>query len=324
MEAAVILTYRCNAKCAMCNTWNFPTKPEEEFPPGLLEKLPDMDFCNITGGEPFLRDDIREVVEILRKKAKRIVISTNGYFTDRILGLARLYPDLGFRISIEGLPEANDALRGLKSGFDHGLRSLLELQRLGIRDIGFGITVSDGNADDLLELYQLAKSMNLEFATAAVHNSFYFHKNDNRIAEIDRVTGRFRELVEDLLRSRKPKNWFRAYFNRGLIHYILGHPRLLPCEAGSENFFLTPSGEILPCNGSDEPMVMGNLHEQTWDEIWNSDTVREIRNRVKHCPKNCWMIGTAAPVMKKYIRHPLGWVVKNKLRQTFGWDICIK
>ena len=155
----------------MCNVWKYPTKEAEEIKPETLEKLPALDFCNVTGGEPFLRSDISDVVDILKKKSRRVVVSTNGYFTGRIIGVAERNKDIGFRISIEGLPAANDELRGLKDGFDRGLRTLLELQRMGVRDIGFGITVSDRNAKDMIELYQLAKSMNLEFATAAVHNS---------------------------------------------------------------------------------------------------------------------------------------------------------
>jgi len=39
MDAAIIVTYRCNARCRMCRTWEFPTKPSEEFTPDLLRKL---------------------------------------------------------------------------------------------------------------------------------------------------------------------------------------------------------------------------------------------------------------------------------------------
>lgn len=315
MEAAVIVTYRCNARCHMCNTWEYPTGPAEEITPKLLEKLPKLDFCNITGGEPFLRDDLGEVIAVIRKKARRVVISTNGYYTDRILDAARVNRDIGIRISIEGLPAANDELRGLKDGFDHGLRTLLELQRMGLDDIGFGITVSDRNARDMIELFQLARSMNLEFATAAVHNSYYFHKHDNRIRNTGEVTACFEELIRELLRSRKVKNWFRAYFNHGLINYINGRPRLLPCEAGTENFFVDPWGEVLPCNGLEESIwkeSMGNLHESSFEEIWNGKKANEVRGLVRKCPKNCWMIGTAAPVMKKYLWKPSFWIIKKR------------
>lgn len=48
-----------------------------------------MAFTNITGGEPFLRKDIHEIVRELYKKSDRVVISTNGYFTDRIIALCK-------------------------------------------------------------------------------------------------------------------------------------------------------------------------------------------------------------------------------------------
>lgn len=321
MEAAIITTYRCSFRCHMCNVWKHPTPVQEEFKPALLEKLPALAFANVTGGEPFMREDIEEIVSILRRKADRIVVSTNGFFTERILDLARKNPGIGIRISIEGLPAANDELRGVKDGFDHGLRTLLELQRMGFRDIGFGITVSDRNAKDMIELFQLARAMNVEFATAAVHNSYYFHKYDNRIEKQDEVAEAFKTIVRELLKSWKVKNWYRAYFNSGLINYIRGGKRLLPCEAGTENFFLDPWGEIRPCNGMEEALwcaSMGNLHKQSFDEIWNGEQARAVREKVRNCPKNCWMIGTAAPVMKKYIKSPTLWVLRNKLRVMTG------
>lgn len=317
MEAAIITTYRCPNRCYMCNIWKYPTKIEEEFKPEILNKLPGLAFCNITGGEPFVRGDIEEIVSILKKKAKRVVISTNGFFTDKIINLAKKHKNIGIRISIEGLPAANDDLRGVKDGFDHGLRTLLELQRLGFKDIGFGITISDRNAKDMIELYQLAKAMDVEFATAVVHNSYYFHKYDNQINNKAGVIACFEELIKDLLKSKKIKNWFRAYFNYGLINYIKGNKRLLPCEAGTENFFLDPYGEIKPCNGMEEGIwleSMGNLKEKSFQEIWNSQKAKEIRAKVKTCPKNCWMIGSVAPVMKKYLHRPVLWILRNILK----------
>ena len=317
MEAAIITTYRCTNKCYMCNIWRHPTTKEDEFRPDLLDKLPRLAFANITGGEPFLREDIEEIVTIVLRKARRVVISTNGFLTDRIVDTAKKFRDkkLGIRVSLEGLPAANDELRGTKDCFDHGLRTLLELRRLGFKDIGFGITVSDRNAGDLIELYELAKSMGVEFATAAVHNSYYFHKFDNTIEKTDEVVSAFREIARDLLATKRIKNWFRAFFNYGLMNYVGGKPRLLPCAAGTDMFFLDPSGEIYPCNGLEETAWfagMGNLHRQTFEEIWNGERAEEVREKVRNCPKNCWMIGTVAPVMKKRLWKPAAWIIAHK------------
>jgi MoaA/NifB/PqqE/SkfB family radical SAM enzyme len=300
----------------MCNTWQHPSKKGEEFVPELVNKIPEgLKFINITGGEPFLREDLNEIVKAALRKTPRLVISTNGYFTERIVNLAERYGNrIGVRISIEGLPAANDELRGLKNGFDHGLRSLVTLHAMGIKDIGFGITVSDRNAKDMIELYRLANAMGLEFATATTHNSYYFHKSDNQYADTEMIAGEFEKIAAELLKTNKPKNWFRAYFNMGLANKVRGGKRPLPCEVGTDVFFLDPYGNIMPCNGSDDPMVMGNLREKSFDEIWNSQQAEDVRKQVKNCAKQCWMIGSASPAMKKRIAIPVKWVMKNKLK----------
>lgn len=309
--ASIIVTYRCNARCHMCNTWQYPTKGEEETGINTYEKLPPMDTVNVTGGEPFLRDDLDKIIAVLKKKAKRLVISSNGFFTDSILRVFEKHRDIGIRISIEGLPKANDELRGIKDGFDRGIRTLIELHHMGVNDIGFGITVTDRNAKDLMELYHLAKMMKLEFATAATHNAFYFHKFDNRFEHPDVVIGEFQKLIGELLQSKRIKDWFRAYFNYGLINYVEGNPRLLPCEMGLDSFFLDPRGEVFPCNVMEESM--GNLEHHSFDEIWNSERAENVRKSAKDCRKNCWMIGSVSQQMKKRVMIPALWIIKRKL-----------
>ena len=322
MDASIIVTYRCPMRCKMCNIWDNPTKVSEEFKPELLEKLPKVDTVNITGGEPFVREDIEDIVKILFTKTKRIVFSTSGYYSDRIIQLARKYPQLGFRISIEGLSCKNDELRGRPGGFDKGLKTLLELRRMGVKDIGFGITVSNNNSSDMLQLYELNRNLKMEFATASFHNSFCFHKYDNKVTNKDEVCGNFDELIQRLMNEKHPKSWFRAFFNLGLINYVKGGRRMLPCEAGTENFFIDPYGNVLPCNGMEESCwfdTMGNLHDvEDFMTLWTGAKAKAVRDKVANCPKSCWMIGSASPVMKKYITKVAPWVLKNKLKVMRG------
>jgi len=321
LHASIILTYRCNARCNMCEVWKYPTRPADEIGLDVIEKLPETFFTNITGGEPFIRQDLPEIVGILKKKTRRIVISTNGYFTDKVVSLCKKYPDVGIRISLEGLPKTNDAIRGIPDGFDKGLRTLLRLRVMGIKDIGFAMTVQDSNYRDLLPLYHLAKGLGYEFATATLHNSHYFHKLDNKINDKDAVIKEFERLIVLLLKSKKPKDWFRAYFNWGLINYIYGNTRFLPCGMGSNGFFVDPAGDVLACNGMDRKQSMGNLKTQSWDQIWHSQRAQEVRQTVKNCQKNCWMIGSAAPAMWQNPKIPVTWVIKNKLKLFFGKNI---
>ena len=157
----------------MCNIWKNPTQKEKEITLAEIKKLPSVKFINITGGEPFVREDLEEIIEICFQKSPRVVISTSGWFEDRIIKMTKRFPNIGIRISIEGLSLKNDELRGRNGGFDKGLRTLLRLKDMGIKDIGFGITVSNHNSADMLSLYQLSKSLGMEFATAAFRLSSY-------------------------------------------------------------------------------------------------------------------------------------------------------
>lgn len=324
-DISIITTYRCPMRCQMCNIWKNPTDAREEIKPADLEMLPNFKFVNITGGEPFVREDLDEIIEVMYRKSPRIVISTSGWYEDRVIALAKKFPNIGIRISIEGLQAKNDELRGRPGGFEKGVRILRTLKVMGLKDIGFGITVSNHNSADMLDLYHLSKELDMEFATAAFHNSFYFHKYDNVITNKDEVSENFRRLMEMQLREKHPKSWFRAYFNMGLINYVNGGKRLLPCEAGTVNFFIDPWGEVYPCNGMEESKwkkSMGNIRSgKTFEEIWNSPEADEVRSMVRNCPKNCWMVGTASPVMKKYITRPATWVIANKLRSVMGMPV---
>lgn len=317
LNGTVIVTYRCNARCKMCNRYKAPSKPDEEISVDTIKKLPQMYFTNITGGEPFIRSDLKDIVRELYKKSDRIVISTNGFFTDRIIDLCKEFPNVGIRISIEGLEETNNAIRGLDDGFNRGYTTLKKLVEMNHPDVGFGMTVQDANAKDLVPLYELSNEMNMEFATASLHNSFYFVEAKNIIKDRPMVAENFEKLINELLKSNSPKKWFRAYFNHGLINYIYGQERLLPCDMAFDTFFIDPYGDVMPCNGTKEKEVMGNLNEQSWDELWNSKQADKVRAKVRCCNRNCWMIGSVSPAMHKYIWKPAVWVIKHKFLRFF-------
>ena len=312
LNGTVIVTYRCNAKCNMCNRYKVPSLPEEEITLETIKKLPLMYFTNITGGEPFIRDDLKDIVRELYKKSDRIVISTNGFFTEKIVDLCKEFPQIGIRISIEGLEKTNNEIRGLENGYQKGYTTLKTLVDMGMKDVGFGMTVQDKNANDLVALYNISDELGMEFATASLHNSFYFVESNNIIKDRLMVAQNFENLINRLLSSNSPKKWFRAYFNHGLINYIFSQKRLLPCDMSFDTFFIDPFGDVMPCNGTKEKEVMGNLKEQTFEELWNSEKAEAVRKKVRCCDRNCWMIGSVSPAMHKYIWIPFFWVLKHK------------
>jgi MoaA/NifB/PqqE/SkfB family radical SAM enzyme len=108
----------------MCNIWANPTIQEKEITLDEIRRLPNVKFINLTGGEPFVREDLEQIVEICFTKAPRVVISTSGGYEDRLMALAQQFPNIGVRISTEGLAEKNDELRGRPGSFEKAIRIL--------------------------------------------------------------------------------------------------------------------------------------------------------------------------------------------------------
>jgi sulfatase maturation enzyme AslB (radical SAM superfamily) len=73
---------------------------------------------------------------------------------------------------------------------------------------------------------------------------------------------------------------------------------------------MDPYGEIRPCNGMEESM--GNIKKEEFEQIWRSEKANRVRGLVRDCNKNCWMVGSAAPAIKKNIIKPAIWVIQHK------------
>ena len=325
-ELAIMPTYRCNARCQMCHIWKYPSRMSEEITLEDIKKLPQgFARINIGGGEPTLRQDISEIADILSGKAQHLEISTNGYFTERLVKIARKHPQIRIRISLEGCSEKNDEIRGIRNGFERAMRSMQGLKEAGIKDIGFALTISHRNADEVINLYHICASLGVEFSQCVVHDAWQFRLPDNIIEDKEEVVNQIKKFIRELLRSKRKelplrvKDWFRAYLNRGFINFIRGDKRLLPCGAGTDIVFIDPYGEIYPCNALSESM--GNIRKNSFEQVWNSPRANEIRGMVSKCQRNCWMVGTSRPAIKKNLLTASHWVLKNKLRLFWGKDV---
>ena len=329
IQGSLITTFRCNAQCNMCNIWKFQTHPNEEIDASFYESLPAGLRINITGGEPTLRRDIDKIFEILYPKSRLLELSTNGYNTEKIVELANRFPNILIRVSVEGLPKINDAKRGIKDGFDHALRTMLELKKTKCKNIGFSVVISPDNYKDLLHLYDLCVALDVELGNSAVHNSWYFHKEDNQI-ESEEALRQHELFVNALLTSKRRhlkdrlKDYGRAYFNRSIHRRLRGDTDEYrpPCGALSDFFFIDPWGNVTPCNGSGEEWILGNIKEDSFENIMNSDKAREAMEKVRNCKRNCTFIVTERHDMVRRPWVPIMWVLKNKWRIRKGQDLC--
>ena len=324
MDLTIISTFRCNSRCQMCYIWKNPTDPKEEISLDTISKLPSgFDNLNVSGGEPTLRKDLHEIIEVVHPKARVTEISSNGQHPERLVPIIKRFPDVKVRFSLEGDEDTNNRIRGERDGYRKKTDGLRMLREAGGTDLGYAVVIQDENVEQLLPLYEKATSEGFELATSTLHNAWQFYKNDNYFYDRHSVARQVEGLIEAMLRSWNIKKWFRGYLNLGLIEKILGHERLIPCTAVKDFAFIDPWSDVWGCNVRTD-LPMGNLRDQTWDEIISGEDARCSRSKVLACQQNCWMVTTARTAMRSALIPgapkwgPAAWVIANKLRSVIG------
>jgi len=317
-DAVIAVTWRCNARCAMCGIWKQATCPE--LSPEVFRKLPhSLRDINLTGGEPFLRDDLPAVHTACLEAAPdaRTIISTNGLLTDRIVAftreMSRNEPGLGVAVSLDGPAPVHDELRGVKGAYERALGTVHALLDAGFRNIRIAFTATARNLQHMQATYQLSSKLGMEFTCAIEHASRHYFHSSGKPSPLPAETLRAQLLpiIRAELRSFSPRRWGRAYFMRGLYDFAARGRRPLPCRAGRDHFFMDPTGDIFTCNAA--PFLMGSLNEADFAEVWSSPEARTARRRAASCRHGCWMVCTARTAIRAAWPRALGWALATRV-----------
>jgi len=331
-DLLLVLTYRCNSRCVMCGIWEGDQSGKGELTADDYARLlpESLLYVNLSGGEAFLRKDLPQLVEAIRSAAPKakLTVSTNGLQprqTKKLLPeILRHDPGIGFAISIDGEAEVHDRVRGIPGGYAKAYETVRVLQAEGVTNlrIAFTATVNEAadNTSHLGRIYDLAVKTGVEFTCAVAHNSdHYFKTTANKGVNVEELTRQLDYVAGQELRSTRPKSWLRAYFHNGLVEHARAHVRPTPCEAGHTSFMIDPVGDVFPCNILDMPV--GNLREESFEEIWNGERMAKARGVVRECNQPCWMVCTARASMRRDKNQVMNWVARNKMKAHLGRSI---
>jgi Fe-coproporphyrin III synthase len=83
------VTFACNARCIMCDSWKMPPRQELTLDDveRIFAQLPRLDAVRLTGGEPFVRRDLAEIADLATRQLRPLTlhVTSNGLLTDRIV-----------------------------------------------------------------------------------------------------------------------------------------------------------------------------------------------------------------------------------------------
>jgi MoaA/NifB/PqqE/SkfB family radical SAM enzyme len=304
-EIILAITYECNSRCQMCSIWK--KADPERISLEEIKKIPgNLKDINITGGEPFLNGNILEILRILNEKSPdaSLIISSNGLATELIASrmekILEIKPDIGVAISIDGIGEKHDEIRGVPGGFEKSIATIKKLEKIGVKKIRLSFTLGDYNTEQLKPVYELSEKLGVEMSLTLVHSSQQYFNTQNFVTKKEKMAEVLDWLIKEELSSWDIKRWLRAYYAFGMKSFVLTGQRILPDYSGQYGIFIDPLGNIFPSDVSEH--CLGNIKKFNFNKM-GKDKTEDAPN---------WMICTARQAIKKHWFKVGIWIIKNK------------
>lgn len=303
------ITNKCNARCLMCFNWQKINKPSNELSLDEIERfaktMGSVPSLTIGGGEPFLRDDLAEICQIFYKnnQTKRISIPTNCLLPGRIVNLTEKILEIGsirlaIVLSLDGLKEVHDYIRGVKGTFDKVLETYEKLKQVSKKypklKININSTISDKNYKHIPELIDFVdKNFKVSFHTSEVIRGCYNEKNVQAPS-----MGKYEKLIPKLLESKTINNdrfhkKIYSYYHKLALKILKKKKQLIPCRVSSFMPVIDTTGNVYNCEFL--PLI-GNIREVNYDfmKIWHSKKAKQqrkdIKNKKCYCTHFCYQI----------------------------------
>lgn len=276
-EFLYLATTRCNCRCKHCSPSVYTGKPNEMTSAQLISqykrsKILKQVPVSVAGGEPFLKEDLDEFIIYLAGQHIPCVISTNGWYVEKI---EKLLSKLGkcstvrFAISIDGPEKMHDSIRRRDGIYRRALDSAVQIRDAGL-EVQVNTVIQKENLAGLEDFDQFFKQNNLP----VIYIPKVFVGEES-----------FDFTAEDM------KKMFRyVNYARGRKYLLSGGKYLIQnCHAGRSSWVIDCNGDIYTCWGgyykdNSRDYIMGNLLENDFDEIFVSEKKEAVcRGTVAGC-----------------------------------------
>jgi len=262
-------------------------------------------WATISGGEPFIRNDLAEIVCRLYDKCAPSIINipTNGLLTDRIVSVVRQIAvycrrsQIIINVSLDGIAEEHDIIRGVKGGYSHAIETFNKLKSLQNDNLSVGIhtVISVFNVNRISTIHDELVRMGPD--------SYITEIAEERTELLTRGSGITPSITEygkaiDYLTEKLKKDTFgkvgrltRAFRIRyyQMVKRVLAEKKqIIPCYSGFASAQIAPDGDVWMC--CIQADAIGNLRDSGYDfkKVWISERANKYRKVIKaggcHCP----------------------------------------
>nr|MDO8086958.1 glycosyltransferase [Candidatus Sigynarchaeum springense] len=277
-HVVLFVTARCNGRCRHCFYWQEISKAGEALEEGSQEmtleeirtaskKMGHVEMLTITGGEPTLREDLPEIISTFYQNngTRHVTIHTNGFLVERLghvlAGIARACPrmEINVSLSVDGLKDIHDEIRGVDDAFDNAMQALRSIERLKRKYANVNITVNTVfnrlNQDGVISLIDhIYSNFDIDgYYLALVRGT----ARDPGVKDVDieKYRSAIKHLEEWKARQGAYGNYPLAGFRNAVDDlapwdvmkaFIKGR-NVYPCKAGQTVIVISERGEVSPC-----------------------------------------------------------------------------
>lgn len=296
------VTRRCNIKCPMCSIFTHGDKKQELTLPEIKELAKNLKEIGagmviLTGGEPFLREDLHEIVHIFSSRGILVRGQSNGILVTREKLKACYDGGMGFfTVSLDSADRNKfDTMCGHKGLWDsavNAIRMSVEMQPHGYSTLA-NTVISSRNIDELPDIARFVDSLGafIGFDPVHIQENSTIYSNDKSMLVSGEDRARIEHSFKELIKLKKSgcRIGNSLKFIETAMECMLAGDYRWRCDAGRLFFGISDSGEIMPCkhfNG------LSTNRGSSLAEIFRSKTFKEKCNsQIDGCGGCCWSGG---------------------------------
>ena len=305
LNLTLSVTFRCNSRCQTCNIYKKTSEELDlhEWRRIFLSIGKTPFWVTISGGEPFLREDLVQLVRSLYETCRPSIINipTNGFLTHRIprwvAEMARACPkaQIIVNLSVDELESQHDVIRGVESNFTRAMQTFQALKQLHLNNltVGFHTVISKFNVDRIPQIYRYLIGLGPDSYVAEIAEAREeLGTIGCDIAPDPKAYARATDyLIEVLKRTPlshmgKIARAFRIEYYEMAKRMLKEKRQVIPCYAGVASAHIAPDGDVWACCTRADSM--GDLRRNEYDfrSVWFSEKADQVRNDIKK--GRCW------------------------------------
>ena len=278
-------TSLCDSQCKHCLIWK--KRPVVHMPKEMIfsimkSKCVSKDtVVGLEGGEFLLHPEAMEILKWFKENHPNFDLLSNCLKPERLIEAVKAYPPRRLYVSLDGNKETYEYMRG-KDGYDKVIQVVEACK--DIIPISLMFTLSPYNSfSDMEFVVEIAEKYDVDVRIGVYNNIDFFETESSahQVQEENNSSRQFRDMIPENVKQTSENYDFLFLYEEWLNKNLQ-----LKCHSIRDSIVIHPNGDIPICQNLD--LKLGNLYENSLDEIFNSRQTRKIQKEHLNCNK-CWI-----------------------------------